>query len=115
MMNSNTVLVNKCDFDRNYIGEMLDKIIESVDLEQPESVISSIMDPFLRDIVRQCKHDFSSSSPKLENYFQFPDYDNENIVVGSTKCENTAPNASLMTMFKHHRNLPTKVLQKEDQ
>ncbi|KAH0471049.1 hypothetical protein IEQ34_000772 [Dendrobium chrysotoxum] len=40
---------------------------------------------------------------------------NEHIVVGSTKCENTAPNASLMTMFKHHRNLPTKVLQKEDQ
>ncbi|KAH0450817.1 hypothetical protein IEQ34_021509 [Dendrobium chrysotoxum] len=100
---------------------MLDKISESVDLEQPENVISSIMDPFLRDIVRQCKHDFSSSSPKLENYFQFPDYDvkknvkNEHIVVGSTKCENTAPNASLMTMFKHHRNLPTKVLQKEDQ
>ncbi|PKU76627.1 uncharacterized protein LOC110105271 [Dendrobium catenatum] len=119
MMNSNTVLVNKCDFDKKYIGELLDKVSERVDLEQPENVISNIMDPFLRDIIRQCKHDFSSSSPTLEN-FQFPSHDvknvkNEHLVVGSTKCDNTAPNAGLMTMFKHHRNLPTEVIQKEDQ
>ncbi|KAH0454397.1 hypothetical protein IEQ34_016514 [Dendrobium chrysotoxum] len=105
-MNSNTVLVNKCDFDRNYIGEMLDKISESVDLEQPENVISSIVDLFLRDIRTTSNSPIMMLKKKVKN---------ENIVVGSTKCENTAPNASLMTMFKHHRNLPTKVLQKEDQ
>ncbi|KAL0925964.1 hypothetical protein M5K25_004342 [Dendrobium thyrsiflorum] len=119
MMNTNTVLVNKCDFDKKYIGEVVDRVSERVDLEQPENVISNIMDPFLRDIIRQCEHDFSSSSPTLKN-FQFPSHDvksvkNEHLVVGSTKCENTAPNAGLMAMFKHHRNLPTEVLQKEDQ
>ncbi|XP_020583299.1 uncharacterized protein LOC110026606 [Phalaenopsis equestris] len=114
MVNSSAVFVNKCDFDNKYLVEVLDKVSEREDSKHSDNVASNIVDPFLRDIIKQCTHEFSSSSTsKLENC-QITSQD-EHLVVGSTKCESPAPNFGVLSMLQHHINLPTELRQKYGQ